>query len=132
VVALPLQVGLGAEGAIDLFFERAERVPELDVFEAVAVGELVTSALSDAAVWSDWTAERGPDWLHGPASRRRAAVWEAMGKLAMALEIGTDEALDLIRARAYGSGVPADDVAGDLLTGALQPQDLRDGRGAAG
>jgi hypothetical protein len=126
VVALPLQIGLAAEGAIDLFFERGEEVPELDVFEAVAVAELVTSALSDAAVWSDWTAERGPEWLHGPASQRRAAVWEAMGTLAMHLEVPTEEALDLIRARAYGAGVPADEVAGDLLTGRLRPHELRD------
>jgi hypothetical protein len=126
VVAFPLQISLGAEGAIDLFFERPEQVPELDVFEAVAVGELVTSALSDAAVWSEWPADRGPHWLHGPAPRRRAGVWEAMGSLSMALEVEATEALDLIRARAYGSGVSADDVAAELLAGRLGPHDLRD------
>src|SRR3954462_3738562 len=55
VVALPLQPALVGAGALDLFFERPEDVAELDVFEALAVGELVNSALSDAVVWSEWS-----------------------------------------------------------------------------
>ena len=81
VVALPLQPALAGDGAMDLFFTRADDVTDLDVFEALAVGELVTSALSEAAVWSAWTPAEGPEWLHGPLPRRRAAVWEAMGLL---------------------------------------------------
>ncbi|WP_245160152.1 GAF domain-containing protein [Blastococcus sp. CT_GayMR20] len=124
VVALPLQPALTGFGALDLFFERADDVPELDVFEALAVGELVTSALSDAAVWSSWSAADGPDWLHGPAPLRRAAVWEAMGKLGVDLEIGAPAALALLRSRAYGSGQSVDDVAADLLSGRLRAADL--------
>jgi len=125
VVALPLQPALAGEGAIDLYFERPGEVPRLDVFEAMAVGELVSSALSDAAVWSEWSSSEGPDWLHGPAPRRRAAVWEAMGKLAVELEIGSPAALALLRAQASGMGVSVDDVADDLLSGRLGTGDLR-------
>ena len=74
VVALPLQPALAGAGAIDLYFERSDDVPKLEVFEALAVGELVTSALSDAAVWSTWSPSEGPAWLQGPVPRRRAAV----------------------------------------------------------
>jgi len=124
VVALPMQPALTGSGAIDLFFRRSADVPRLDVFEALAVGELVSSALSDASVWSAWAPTDGPEWLHGPAPRRRAAVWEAMGKVGVDLEVGASAALALLRARAYGSGRTVDDVAADLLAGRLRPVDL--------
>jgi hypothetical protein len=128
VVALPLLAALTGAGAIDLFFTRSEDVANLEVFEALAVGELVTSALSDAAVWSTWSPEVGPDWLYGPAPRRRAAVWEAMGKLGVDLEIGAPAALALMRANAYGRDRSVDDVAAELLSGRLRSEQLRHGR----
>ena len=127
VVALPLQPALSGAGAIDLYFRTSEEVLALDVFEAVAVGELVTSALSDAAVWSEWSPAEGPDWLHGPAPQRRAAVWEAMGKLSVDLEVSAPAALDLLRVRAYAEGRTVDDVADDLLAGTLRASDLQTG-----
>jgi hypothetical protein len=124
VVALPLQPALAGAGAIDLYFEQSADVTDLDVFEALAVGELVTTALSEAAVWSSWTPAEGPAWLHGPIPQRRAAVWEAMGKVSVDLEVDTRGALTLMRAHAFGSGRAVDDVAADLLAGALRPVDL--------
>jgi hypothetical protein len=130
VVALPLQPALAGAGAIDLYFRTSDEVLDLDIFEAVAVGELVTSALSDAAVWSEWSPAEGPEWLHGPVPQRRAAVWEAMGKLSVELQVSAPEALSLLRAHAYGAGVTVDDVAEDLLSGRLRPLDLQTGRAA--
>jgi hypothetical protein len=131
VVALPLQPALAGVGAIDLFFERSADVPRLDVFEALAVGELVNSALGDAAVWSTWSPAAGPDWLHGPVPRRRAAVWEAIGKLGVELELGAAPALSLMRARAHSDGRSVDSVAADLLSGRLIPAELHLGGDAA-
>jgi hypothetical protein len=125
VVALPLQPALAGPGAIDLFFESSADVPRLDVFEALAVGELVSSALTDAAVWSTRTPTEGPEWLHGPVPRRRAAVWEAMGKLCVDLELGAPAALAVMRARAYAGDRSVDDVAADVLSGRLPASDLR-------
>lgn len=125
IVALPLQPALAGPGAIDLFFESPEAVTALDVFEALAVGELVTAALSDATVWSAWTLDTGPEWLHGPAPRRRAAVWEAMGRVAIDLEVGAPTALDLMRSAAYSAGRTVDDLAEDLLGGRFRPAELR-------
>jgi hypothetical protein len=127
VVALPLQPALAGSGAIDLYFRRPHEVPGLDVFEALAVGELVTSALSDAAVWSVWTPAEGPEWLHGPTPQRRAAAWEAMGKVSVELEVGAPVALALLRAHAYEAGRTVDDIAGELLSGHLRAADLRPG-----
>ena len=126
VVALPLLPTLAGNGAMDLFFVRPEEVTDLDVFEALAVGELVTSVLSDAAVWSEWSTETGPEWLHGPESRRRAAVWEALGRLGIELEMAAPAALDLMRAHAYARGRSVDDVAADLLADRLQPAQLNE------
>ena len=128
VVALPLREDLAGTGALDLYFTDEARVPDLDVFAAMAVGELVTAALSDAAVWSEWPATRGPDWLHGPDARRRAAVMRAAGRAAMALETDPATALDLLRAAAYAAGRTVEDVAEDLEHGRLDVGQLAPGR----
>lgn len=125
VVALPLPESLNGLGAMDLLFTDPADVPKLQVFDAMAVAELVTSELAEAAVWSTWHAERGPDWLHGPQARRRAAVWEAMGRLCLALETDSPTALDVLRAAAYSSGRSVDDLAVDLVRGRLKAEDLR-------
>ena len=130
VVAFPLREDLAGAGALDLYFTDETAVPELDVFAAVAVGELVTAALTEAAVWSDWAAERGPDWLHGPEARRRAAVLRAAGRAAM--DLGTDPAtaLALLRGAAYAGGRTVEDVAEDLEDGRLRVEDLAEGPAA--
>jgi len=132
VVALPLQPALAGAGAIDLYFRTSAEVLGLEVFEAMAVGELVTSALSDAAVWSEWTPAEGPEWMHGPAPQRRAAVWEAIGKLSVELELGAADALTLLRAHAYAAGGTVDDVAEALLSGRTSAAQLAGGREEAG
>jgi hypothetical protein len=124
VVALPLGETLAGQGALDLFFVDEATVPHLDVFEAVAVGDLVTSALSEAAVWAPWSPRGGPAWLHGPAARRRASVWEAIGRLTMALGTDAPAALDLLRAAAWSAGRSVDDLAEDVVAGRLQPAAL--------
>ncbi len=124
VVALPLREDLAGAGALDLYFTDGTAVPGLDVFTAVAVGELVTAALTEAAVWSDWPAERGPDWLHGPEARRRAAVLRAAGRAAMALETDPASVLALLRAAAYAGGRTVEDVAEDLEAGRLRVEDI--------
>jgi hypothetical protein len=125
VVALPLREAISGLGAVDLYFRREDAVAELDVFEAMAVGDLLTSELSDTAVWSDWRPGHGPDWLHGPAARRRSRVWEAMGQVALVLETETAAALALMRATAYATDRTVDDVAADLVEGRLDPRKLR-------
>jgi hypothetical protein len=125
VVALPLREAISGLGATDFYFAREDAVPELDVFEALAVSDLVTSALSETAVWSDWEPGRGPEWLHGPTATRRGKVWEAMGLVALALEQDPATALAVLRAAAYATGRSVDDVAADVLDGRLTPEELQ-------
>ncbi len=124
VVALPLPASLSGTGAMDLLFTEPEAVPKLDVFDAVSVAQLVTSHLSEATVWSTWEADRGPDWMHGPQARQRAAVWEAMGLLSLLREVDPAAALAMLRAAALAANRTVDDVAIDLLEGRLRPEDL--------
>jgi hypothetical protein len=125
VVALPLGDTLAGKGALDLFFTDDGEVTDLDVFEAMAVGDLVASALGEATVWSTWSPQDGPAWLHGPAARRRAVVWEAIGALSLSMETGARAALDLLRMSAWAGGRSVDEVAEDLVAGRLDPADLR-------
>ncbi len=128
IVAFPLQQALAGLGAIDLYFRRSERIAQLEVFDAMAVGELITAALSEAAVFSDWSADQGPDWLHAPAPRRRSLVWQAMGRLALQLRVEGPEALDVLRSHALATGRMLDDVAVDVLAGRLDAGALRPAR----
>src|SRR5947209_8071710 len=124
VVALPLQEAIAGLGAINLYFRDEDAVPRLDVFEAMAVGDLVTTELSEAAVWSTWSPSRGPAWMHSPSAERRAAVWRALGVVGLALEMEPATALELLRATARATGSTVDDVAADLLSGRLVPAGL--------
>jgi hypothetical protein len=129
LVALPLRPPIF--GAMDLFVVDPGDVARLDVFDAVTVGDLVTTALADAAVWSSWSEATGPDWLRSPAAERRALVWQAVGRTGEELEIGAAEALALLRGHAYAAGRSVDAVAADVLSGRLVPADVA-GRPGAG
>ncbi len=121
VVALPIGETLAGPGALDLFFTDETAVPDLDVFEAMAVGDLACAALGDAAVWAPWSPRGGPAWLHGPAAQRRGQVWTAIGRVAMARHVGAPEALDVLRAAARATGRTVDDLADDITVGRLDP-----------
>ena len=134
VVGLPIGETLAGPGALDLFFTDESTIPDLDVFEALSVGHLTAAALGDAAVWAPWSPRGGPAWLHGPAAQRRGLVWTAIGRVAMALDRTTPEALEVLRTAAQGAGSTVDDLAGEIVAGRLDPAELRvteDPHGAA-
>jgi hypothetical protein len=124
VVSLPLRAPIS--GALNLFFRDPGEVAKLDVLDALAVGDLVTSALADAAVWASTSETAAPDWLSSPPALRRAAVWQAVGRTGVALDLGAPEALALLRAHAYAGGRSLDSVAADLVSGRLVPADVMD------
>jgi hypothetical protein len=125
VVALPIGETLAGPGALDLFFIDETTVPDLDVFEAMAVGDLASATLGDATVWAPWSPRGGPAWLHGPTAQRRGLVWAAIGRVAMTRHLTTPAALDVLRAAAQAVGRTVDDLAGDVVAGRLDPAALR-------
>jgi hypothetical protein len=124
IVSLPLRSPMVGLGAMNLFFRDPADLRTLDVFDAVAVGELITIALGDTAMLSTWSEVTGPDWLRSPPALRRAAVWDAVGRTSLALDVDAPEALSLLRAFAYAGGRSVDAVAADLLSGRLRPVDV--------
>jgi hypothetical protein len=124
IVALPLRRGLAGAGAIDLYFRRDDDVPGLDVFAAMTVGDLVTAALAEAAVWSSWNEAEGPQWLQSPSARRRARVWAAMSLTSLALDVEAEQALAVLRAQASARGRTVDDLAADVIDGRLDPREV--------
>lgn len=124
VVALPIGETLAGPGAMDLFFTDESTVPDLDVFEAMAVGDLTSAALGDATVWAPWSPEGGPAWLHGPAARDRGLVWTAIGFVVLTRQLSESAALDVLRAAARASGRTVDDLAGDVVAGRVDPDEL--------
>jgi hypothetical protein len=124
VVSLPVPRPRGVAGAMDLFFTDPAGVAAMDVFDALAVVDLVVAAVGDAAVGSAGTAAEGPDWLSSPPAVRRAAVWHAVGVTSMTLARDTADSLALLRAHAWGTGSSVDAVAADLLGGRLAVDDL--------
>jgi hypothetical protein len=127
IVALPLRNALTGMGALDLYFRDSADVAALDVFAAVTAGDLVTQRLSEAAVWSDWSAESGPGVLHSPAAVRRAVVWQAIGRTSLALDTAEPEALAVLRAHAYATGRTVDDLAADVVDGRADPVGMAGG-----
>jgi hypothetical protein len=127
IVALPLRNALTGMGALDLYFRDAADVAALDVFAAVTAGDLVTQQLSEAAVWSDWSVEQGPDLMHSPAAVRRAVVWQAIGRTSLALDVAEPEALAVLRGHAYATGRTVDDLAADVVNGRTDPTGLAGG-----
>jgi hypothetical protein len=125
VVAMPLREDLAGSGAIDVYFTDPARVTSLDVFAANAVGDMVTAALSEAAIWSNWRDDRGPEWLHAPDAERRALVWEAMGTVSLVRDVDSCTALQLLRAHACVADTDVDALAHDVVHGRFDPTDLR-------
>jgi hypothetical protein len=125
IVSLPLRSPVAGDGAMDLFFTDPGDVPRLDVFDAIAVGDLVSSALVDAAVLTTWSEAAGPDWLRSPSALGRAALWDAVGRTSLVLDVDASSALALLRGYAYAGGRTVDAVAADLLSGRLRPADVQ-------
>ncbi|MCZ2804987.1 GAF domain-containing protein [Modestobacter sp. VKM Ac-2983] len=124
VVSLPVPGALTGAGALDLFLTDPDDVRRLDVAVALAVGQLVSDALSDALVRSPRSDGQGPGWLRSPAAVRRAVVWRAVGSLSLSLDAAADAALDVLRAHAWAMGRSVDSVAADLVSGRLVTADV--------
>jgi hypothetical protein len=132
VVALPLRNALAGRGAMDLYFTDPADVAGLDVFAAMTAGDLAVQRLSEAAVWSDWSAEQGPGWLHSPPAVRRAEVWQAAGMVGLTADTDMSRALALLRGYAYAAGRTVDEVAHDMVSGHLDPAEVQVAAGARG
>ena len=122
VLSLPLASPLGPTVVIDLYATepaRLAQVPRADV-------ETVVLCLTEELVRASDDADGGPRWWDAPDARRRVAVWQATGMLSVVLRMDVVAALAVLRAHAFATGRVVDDVAGDVVSGRLDPATLLD------
>lgn len=124
VLSLPLPEPLGPTVVLDLWVHETAALPRLDRRDVDAVVDRVTGELARSLREGPRVTEAGSTWLESEDALRRSSTWQAVGLLAMALILETPDALEVLRAAALTSGRSVDDVAQDLLTGALEPLDL--------
>lgn len=124
VLSLPLPEPLGPTVVLDLWVHETSALPQLDHRDVDAVVDRVTGELARSLREGPRVTEAGSTWLESEDALRRASTWQAVGLLGMALILDTPDALEVLRASAVTSGRSVDDVARDLLTGALEPLDL--------
>lgn len=109
--AFPMFVGDLGVGSVDLYRQVAGRLPRGDVQDmtvvaAAAARHVLRRALDDLGNVDDGVAD-------GPYSRRE--VHQASGMVAAQLSIVVDDAMLVLRGRAFASGRSVRDVAADVL-----------------
>jgi hypothetical protein len=114
VFALPLQIGAARFGVLTFYRDRP--------------GPLEGGALPDALAMADMAceitlclqAQVPPGSLHDvfeTLARERTVVYQATGMIMVQLGVGPEEAIVVLRARAYAVGRPVDEVAADVVAG---------------
>lgn len=124
VLSVPLPEPLGPTVVLDLWVHETDALPRLDRGDVGAVVDRVTGQLARSLRESPPVTEAGSSWLESEDALRRSSTWQAVGLVGMALVLDTPDALEVVRAAAITSGRSVDEVARDLLTGALLPFDL--------
>jgi GAF domain-containing protein/ANTAR domain-containing protein len=121
VFALPLRIGAIGVGALDLYRDRPG-----DLDDAGLPGALMAA---DAAAYALLHLDSGRDDDFRDDSDTRSSyqmqVHQATGMVQVQMGISTEEALLMLRARAYATGRPLADVATDVVTRRLRfsPED---------
>jgi hypothetical protein len=124
VLALALPGELRGHGALDLYLPHPVGLVTFDIGEALCVAELISSQLSHAASWAEWTESDGPPWTNTEPARQRSRVWMATGMVSLALKLQVTDALAVLRSHAYAADRTVDALAADIVSGRLTAGDL--------
>lgn len=116
VFAFPLLARTRPLGSLS-FYRRSPGMLEV-VHEVGAVAAWVSDRLLQARMFVE-DDEVAPEWLDAPGAHRRELVWIAQGLTMQANRLTAGQALQLLRAQAYSADRLVDDVAADIVEGAL-------------
>ena len=112
-ISLPLADELQGIGALDLYLVPPRSADALSLADALAVSaEVVEVFAADSR-----RAERdhqAPGWLDAPSAERRSLVWQAIGFLNAGLGLPSPDALAVLRAHAFTTGVDLDELAAQV------------------
>jgi hypothetical protein len=122
VASLPLVSNGSRLGAVDFYWTDPEAARELALDEAETIAQYITLLLRQAPLIDSTLDYDQPVWLDAPAAQNRMDVWKAIGLVSTAHLLTAPDALSVIRAFAYAHDESVDEVADDLLSGALAPE----------
>ena len=118
--AIPLRIGAVDLGVLVLGSARPRTFTGQEVSDSLVLGDLISRLVLDlqAGVTSETLA-----WaLDAPDSR--AVVHQATGMIAAQLDVGVAEALVRLRANAFATAHPIDEVAADVVAGRQRFEEL--------
>lgn len=128
-LCMPLQLSPETVGALDLFVTHPDDLAKISLTDAVAVSDQIMDALMIAQAITGavgtFSEEPEPVWLQSGAVRDRTNVWVAMGMLMTRLEATAPDALAVLRGYSYSHGAELDEVARELITGALDLEEIQ-------
>lgn len=122
-ISLPLRDSLNGIGALDLYVVPPRDTGSLSLQDALLISTEVAGCLTIQDRLLRVTGNE-PAWLDAPAAQERSTVWQAIGVLNAALEIGSPRALALLRARAWSTGTTAEELAQQVLDLRLPPEEF--------
>ena len=117
VFALPLQVGAARFGALTFYRDRPGPLGEGVLTDALAMAEVACE------ITLRLQAQVPPGSLHevlDQLAATRTELYQATGMVVVQLDVGPEEAVSAIRARAYASGRPVGEVAADTVARRLR------------
>lgn len=117
VFGFPLLSGTSTLGALDLYLDRPGELRSEQMDDAAALAGVISTTI--LALQADAAPGELPEELAGTA-HLRAIVHQASGMLSVQLSIDVVDALARIRAEAYTSNRPVNDVARDIVGRRLQ------------
>jgi GAF domain-containing protein len=116
VLAFPLRIGAISVGALDLYVDRPAEMP----VRAVAAALMAADAAALALLHLDSGADAGTRDDFDARSTYQAQVHQATGMVQVQLDVTPEEALLMLRARAFSIGRPLMDVSTDVVARRLR------------
>ncbi len=112
VFALPLQIGAANFGVLTFYRDRPGPLGDDLLADARAIADVACE------ITLRLQAQVPPGSLHDVIemlATERTVVYQATGMIAVRLDVGLEQAMALLRARAYAAGQPVHEVAGDVV-----------------
>ena len=117
VFALPLQLGAARFGALDFYRESSGPLDQNDLDDAWVVANAATGLVS--AMQSELQAGDLHEMLEDVVARR-AVVHQATGAVAVQLDVSVEDALVVLRSRAFRMGVGVGELADEIMAGRVR------------
>lgn len=112
VFAFPLIVGALGIGAVDLYLDTPEPLTPADIGHAETLAAIAAMQVLNQAMERRPGEDGGP-FAESPYSRRE--VHQATGMVVAQAKVSPDDALLLIRARAFADGLPVREIAARII-----------------